>query len=276
MSTRFLITAFLTLILLLILLTARILTLLPPRPLGPPRNPKTQPAHILIVLGSGGHTAEMMLLLRDFDPYRYRYRTWVFSSGDGFSAERAREYERGVEERVKKEGRGEELGYMENGEGTGSERTVVNYRIVEVPRARSVHQSFLSTPLSALQCLWACIGVLQGRGYRSRGQKEYHAKQIYDYPNLIITNGPGTAVMVVLASYILRFLDLWNTGANKPGTMRTLFFESWARVKDVSLSGRLLVHLVDRFVVQWPALKGYGGRAEYSGWLVIDGGPGVQ
>lgn len=209
----------------------------------------------------------MMLLLRDFDPYRYRYRTWVFSSGDSFSVEKAQEYERGVEERIRGDERAEELGY-EGGDGE-----VANYRIVEVPRARRVHQSFTTTPFTALQCLWACIGVLRGWGWNEKGRKERHARQVYDYPNLIITNGPGTAVMVVLASFILRFLDFWGTGANKPGLMRTLFFESWARVKEVSLSGKLLVHVVDRFVVQWPALKGYGGRAEYSGWLVIDGGP---
>jgi len=41
-------------------------------------------------------------------------------------------------------------------------------------------------------------------------------------------------------------------------------------VKSLSLSGRLLVRVVDHFYVQWPQLKGAGGgRAKYAGFLVI-------
>lgn len=207
----------------------------------------------------------MLLLLRNFDWTRYKYRTWIFSSGDSFSAELAAEHEQGIAEKLSEA----VAGGAEKGEGEEE----VNYRIVEVPRARRVHQSFLTTPYTALLCLWNCIGVLSGRDYDSQGKKARHARQLYDYPSLIITNGPGTAVIVVLASLILRFLDFRDRGANKPGSMRCLFFESWARVREVSLSGKILVHLVDRFVVQWPALKGYGGRAEYGGWLVMEGGP---
>jgi len=258
-----LLSAALTLLLLGLATTLRILYLLPAHhTLGPPRDPKTQPAHIMIVLGSGGHTTEMLQLLRNLDAQRYRYRTWVFSAGDAFSAERAREYEACVAARAAADGREHEM----------SEREAV-FRVVEVPRARRVHQSFVTAPWSAARCLAACLGVVSGAGYAETGRKQRHARALYDYPNLIVANGPGTAVMVVLAALMLRFVDFWATGANKPGNLRTLFFESWARVKDVSLSGKLLVHFVDRFVVQWPTLKGYGGRAEYSGWLVLDGGP---
>jgi beta-1,4-N-acetylglucosaminyltransferase len=56
--------------------------------------------------------------------------------------------------------------------------------------------------------------------------------------------------------------------------MRTVYIESWARVKTLSLSGKILKPLVDRFVVQWETLqkkvgeKERGGRAEYVGVLV--------
>lgn len=258
----------LTALALLLALSLRLLHILPPRPPGAPRDPKNQPAHIAIVLGSGGHTTEMLLLLRNFDWGRYRYRTWIFSAGDGFSAELAREFEAGIAEGLA--GRGRADG------GNGQEEEEGGFRVVEVPRARRVHQSFLSTPWSALRCLWSCVAVLAGWEYGSLGRKARHSRRLYEYPSLIITNGPGTAVMVVLASLILRFLDFGDRGANQRGSMRTLFFESWARVREVSLSGKILVRLVDRFVVQWPALKGYGGRAEYNGWLVIDGGPNAD
>ena len=53
--------------------------------------------------------------------------------------------------------------------------------------------------------------------------------------------------------------------------MRSVYVESWARVKGLSLSGRVLVGggLCERVVVQWPAVKGWGlGRVEYRGCLV--------
>ena len=44
-----------------------------------------------------------------------------------------------------------------------------------------------------------------------------------------------------------------------------VFVESFCRVKSLSLSGRLLYLLVDRFVVQWPQLAERYPRAEYLG-----------
>jgi UDP-N-acetylglucosamine:LPS N-acetylglucosamine transferase len=51
--------------------------------------------------------------------------------------------------------------------------------------------------------------------------------------------------------------------------VRTIYIECGAQVTRPSLTGRLLVHVADRFLVQWPELLGaYGGRAEYCGSLV--------
>lgn len=38
--------------------------------------------------------------------------------------------------------------------------------------------------------------------------------------------------------------------------LRTVFVESWARVRTISLSGKILLPFADRFLVQWPALDG--------------------
>lgn len=197
----------------------------------------------------------MLLILRNLDPSRYKFRTWVVSSGDSFSTEKAVEFER-------------ELSSCANVEDMGM------FNIVKVPRARRVHQSLVTTPSSGLRCLWACFRMLAGKGIGARGSgKGNWGKLGASYPDIILTNGPGTGVIVVLASILLRFLDFWATDANKPGKMTTVYVESWARVKELSLSGKLLLMVVDRFVVQWPQLKGLGGRAEYRGWLVMDGGP---
>lgn len=90
-------------------------------------------------------------------------------------------------------------------------------------------------------------------------------------PDLILVNGPGTAVIVVFASLILRFLALDRSGSRgrvrRP--TRTIYIESWARVKTLSLSGRILAGAgaVDRMLVQWEPLKGKAG-AEWMGWMV--------
>jgi len=255
---KILLALLLTITILLAIASIRILIILPTHRRRPPsRNPSLDPAHILIVLGSGGHTTEMLLILRNLNPSRYKFRTWVVSSGDSFSAKKAIEFER-------------ELGSGVNIEDVGK------FKIVEVPRARRVHQSLVTTPWSALRCLWACLKVLSGWGNDSLDSGRDNWRKLgARYPDIILTNGPGTGVIVVLASVLLRFLDFWAMDANQPGKMRTVYVESWARVRELSLSGKLLLRVVDRFLVQWPQLKGIGGRAEYRGWLVMDGGPEI-
>ena len=44
--------------------------------------------------------------------------------------------------------------------------------------------------------------------------------------------------------------------------------ESFARVTALSLSGKILLYLADRFFVQWPALAHRYPKAEYAGILV--------
>jgi len=45
-----------------------------------------------------------------------------------------------------------------------------------------------------------------------------------------------------------------------------IYVESFTRVKALSLSGKLIRPLVDRFIVQWPALQ--KGKSECHGVLV--------
>lgn len=47
---------------------------------------------------------------------------------------------------------------------------------------------------------------------------------------------------------------------------RTIYIESWSRVENLSLTGRLVFPFVDVFWVQWPQLaKRCGGKAQYRG-----------
>jgi beta-1,4-N-acetylglucosaminyltransferase len=190
----------------------------------------------------------MIAMLKNLDSTLYNHRSYVVSAGDKFSAIKARDFE----ENLQKKGKG----------NTNLEEASKNilgqygsYDIVMVPRARKIHQSLLTTPFSALQCLFACISVVRGPSVSGTG---------LTFPDLILTNGPGTGVCVIAAAYLLRILGL----CGSDGGMRSIYVESWARVSSLSLSGKILIMFVDRFFVQWEKLKGIGGRAEYIGVLV--------
>lgn len=192
----------------------------------------------------------------------------MISSGDDFSAGRAEEYERGLvcaKSKRKNEGKGQEGGEG-GGKGPtreGREEGIGNkgYSIHTVPRARHIYQSLLTTPLSCLRSLYACITVLL-----------HHPE---GYPDLVLTNGPATSLIVILASTILHyfsFLPFLSARARireRKGRTRVIYIESWARVRRPSLTGRIVVWcgLCDRVLVQWKGLerKGWG---EYKGVLV--------
>ncbi|KAJ9607525.1 UDP-N-acetylglucosamine transferase subunit [Cladophialophora chaetospira] len=242
---------------------------------------RDNPTHLLVVLGSGGHTAEMLNILGKYDTLQldWTQRTYVVSSGDYFSPSKALEFEQ------------EMLAKLQTAGGSGGSdagRDILEcYDIATVHRARRVHQSLLTTPLSSLRCLWDCIKVLTAQHQDFRGQV-FAKRQLF--PDLILTNGPGTGVIVILASVILLFFGFAGPSASLPrskkvmkhtvgnespigqrGQMRSIYIESWARVKTLSLSGRLLKPLVDRFLVQWPQLvkeEGKDGKLEFVGSLV--------
>ncbi len=276
------------LICLSILAFTRLLTILI-RPkatsLSPTRPPasSTHPTHLLIVLGSGGHSAEMLNMLRCLPhlPVKFTYRTYVVSSGDGFSALKAKEFEMEIAGHRADPLRNESAGEVQDG-------VRQSYNIAMVRRARQVHQSLLSTPWTASLCVWDCIRVIRGGNSRQMGLPSHQPPHIRTpgYPDLILTNGPGSGVCMVLASLILLFFGFSGPSTSTSGEsvkkepdrlsrwqhsgqMRTIFIESWARVKSLSLSGKILLPFVDRFLVQWPALDGKGGgKAEFVGAII--------
>jgi beta-1,4-N-acetylglucosaminyltransferase len=249
----------------LLLSLLRLATILSPdrpklaRPTGQDVN---KPVHLLVVLGSGGHTAEMIAMLQRavsdgsqdlrLDWNQFAHRTWIVSSGDTLSAERARSFETLTSQQRK--------GAAESESKPSDQNSSDSYDIHIIPRARKIHQPLYTAPFSSLRCLLSCLSILLGRETTSPNATKL------DFPDLIICNGPATATIMILASIILRFFDVG--GCHSRGKMRTIYVESWARVKKLSLSGTLLLRVVDRFLVQWPQLVKPGGKAEFIGVLV--------
>ncbi|KAK9896971.1 glycosyltransferase family 1 protein [Cystobasidium minutum MCA 4210] len=191
---------------------------------------------IVAFLGSGGHTGEMIRLLNSLDFAKYTNRTYLISSGDNLSLSKARELEA-----VKSRGK-------QHGDGV--------FR--QIPRARRVHQSFLTAPFTTLRSLWTCLSMFALPSlYTSNGSCD-----------LILLNGPGSCVPIVLAAFLPRLLNLHSP--------QVIYVESFARVNRLSLSGKILQYLVDRFLVQWPSLvdststssNPYKAKREYKGLLV--------
>ena len=73
-------------------------------------------------------------------------------------------------------------------------------------------------------------------------------------PNLIVSTGAGVAVPFI---WIARILNI-----------KTLYIESLTRVKDLSLTGKLIYPVVDNLLVQWPELEKKYKKAKFAGQVI--------
>ena len=96
---------------------------------------QTRPSSTMIVLGSGGHTSEMMTLLSGMNLRHYTPRTYVVANTDTMSADKLRKFE-------------EETGT--------SEETQIHL----IPRAREVKQSYLTSVFSTLYATLATLPIV--------------------------------------------------------------------------------------------------------------------
>ncbi|CAH6789108.1 Alg14 [Phodopus roborovskii] len=76
----------------------------------------------------------------------------------------------------------------------------------------------------------------------------------------VLCNGPGTCVPICVSALLLGIL-----GIKK---VIIVYVESICRVETLSLSGKILFHLSDYFIVQWPALKEKYPKSVYLGRIV--------
>ena len=79
-------------------------------------------------------------------------------------------------------------------------------------------------------------------------------------PDLVLCNGPGTCVPICISALLLGIL-----GIKK---VIIVYVESICRVEHLSLSGKILFHLSDYFIVQWPTLKEKYPKSVYLGRIV--------
>ncbi|CAD8058569.1 unnamed protein product [Paramecium primaurelia] len=164
--------------------------------------------NMLILFGSGGHTYEMLMTLKNYD-FQKKCQNLYFMHSYADTQEPLR---------VAK--------FIED-----NKIALPKVEWITIHRSRKVKQSYLSSIITTIKAtLHTFLILLRFRDL-----------------DIFITNGPGTCipvVVVLIAQYILFIRK----------RCKILFIESWCRVENLSLSGKLLYWFSDRFVVNWESL----------------------
>lgn len=197
--------------------------------IGRPLRACSQRRSTLIVLGSGGHTAEMLSVVNVLQKDRFVPRFYVAAGTDNMSLQKAQLLEDSL---IKKGGIGnkdlKEVAYFE-----------------QIYRSREVGQSYLTsiytTLLAIMHAFWL---MLKFR------------------PEVIICNGPGTCIPICLVACIFKVTGVrWSSifyiesiaRVNRLSLSGLLLYK---------------LHLADQFYVQWPQIQRKYPRAHYTGRLM--------
>lgn len=139
------------------------------------------PRHLTVgvFLGSGGHTTELLQLVSALPIERYTQRIYLISSADQFSLNKAKQLERNL--------------------SPSSSSTQSLPKVIQIPRARNVHQSFLTTPLTLAKSIAFSIHHIALRPIVHQNQNQNRI-----LADVILMNGPGTCLPIVVAVSSLR------------------------------------------------------------------------
>lgn len=189
----------------------------------------------LYVLGSGGHTTEMVALIKQsFRPNKNAHRRYIITDGDLHSMNQNQSLERLIR-----------LNCLDGTAGT--------HDTFLVTRARSVHQSFFTSIFTSMECALEILAALMVTPKKRLGQVN---ATDFKYPHVIVTNGPGTGFIVAAVALFLKVV--WLAPQNR---LKVVFIETWARTHKLGLTGKLFYwsQIADLFVVQNDTLaKGVG------------------
>ncbi|XP_046561460.1 UDP-N-acetylglucosamine transferase subunit ALG14 homolog [Haliotis rubra] len=132
---------------------------------------RKDPASLMVVVGSGGHTREVLCLVRQLGSH-YSPRYYIIADTDKMSEHKVHALE----------------------ESRKEEQEESQYFVIRIPRSRNVKQSWVTTVLSTLYAAVYTFPVV----FRRK-------------PEIILCNGPGTCIPVCLAGLILKWLNFQRT-----------------------------------------------------------------
>lgn len=126
---------------------------------------------IMTLLGSGGHTGEMIRILSTTESISHAKKLyWVISSGDSSSAIHLKKFQQDVK--------------------------ISNSQILELPRARKVGEGIISSIQSTIKTIISTF---------------IKFSQLPTFPDILIVNGPGTCVPICYFFFVMKFLGLAQT-----------------------------------------------------------------
>ncbi|KAF8672007.1 hypothetical protein HU200_003940 [Digitaria exilis] len=142
----------------------------------PSSRPQAGGLRCLIVLGSGGHTAEMMNIVTTLQKDRFAPRYYVAALTDNMSLQKAQVYEESLIQ-------------------SGEKKTIKNAHFMQIYRSREVGQSYITsiatTLLATLHAMWLVIRIR---------------------PQVIFCNGPGTCFPLCVSAFLLKVFGLgWSS-----------------------------------------------------------------
>ena len=185
---------------------------------------RNRPVKTLVVLGSGGHTTEMLHLLSSItitNHDNYKPLNYIIASTDTTSTNRLAAFNAALQKATS------------TSTSTIQSQALPPYiRICKIPRAREVGQSYFTSIFTTIYSILYTA----------------HIVLIQTQPDLLLLNGPGTCLPIALWTFIARVLGLCQGNI--------VFCESFCRVKSLSLTGNILrkMGIVDLFLVHWPEL----------------------
>lgn len=143
----------------------------------PLQNSNQQPVSTLIVLGSGGHTAEMLNLLSLLQKDRFRPRTYIAASTDNMSLQKARFLETSLVDH------------------TRDDKVAKEAQFKQIYRSREVGQSYItSVGTTIIAIVHALLLMIRIR------------------PQVILCNGPGTCIPLCVIAFLFKVFGIrWSS-----------------------------------------------------------------
>lgn len=132
---------------------------------------------IMILLGSGGHTGEMIRILEQWSDYAGKLdRDYIISSGDETSILKLKKFE---EEVIKS--------------------NVYDYTITTIHRARNIGAGKVNAFINTLMSFYSTFSNIILKRLRNK------------LPKIFLTNGPGTAIPIAYMLFICKYFGLCDT-----------------------------------------------------------------
>ena len=189
---------------------------------------RTKPCRTLFVVGSGGHTYEMLRIVGGLNLKNYNPRLYVAAEGDKMSQDKVKSLESSLQK-----------------ENQSTDDAEPVFFIKTIPRARKVMQSYFTSVFTTLYAtahsLWLVFRFA---------------------PDILLCNGPGTCIPVCFWTFILNFLGLRRTTIVY---VESLCRVERLSLSGILLYYSFVANYI---YVQWPQLKKLYPRTSYIGRVV--------